>query len=101
MVSRGIALLFLGTRHTKWRWGVSPTLRPPLPPGNTRYPFYRRLGGPQGRSGRAENFDLTGIRIRIVQLLVSRKEMCQNIKLLQIMVSMYNVSVKNYKSLFT
>ena len=22
-----------------------------LPPGNTRYPFYRRLGGPQGRSG--------------------------------------------------
>ena len=31
--------------------GVSPTLRPPLPPGKTRYPFYRRLGGPQGRSG--------------------------------------------------
>ena len=26
-----------------------------LPPGKTRYPFYRRLGGPQGRSGRAEN----------------------------------------------
>ena len=23
-----------------------------LPPGKTRYPFYRRLGGPQGRSGR-------------------------------------------------
>jgi len=23
--------------------------------GKTRYPFYRRLGGPQGRSGRAEN----------------------------------------------
>jgi hypothetical protein len=23
-----------------------------LPPGNTRYPLYRRLGGPQGRSGR-------------------------------------------------
>jgi hypothetical protein len=22
-----------------------------LPPGNTRYPLYRRLGGPQGRSG--------------------------------------------------
>ena len=28
-----------------------------LPPGKTRYPFYRRLGGPQGRSGRAENLD--------------------------------------------
>jgi len=25
-----------------------------LLPGKTRYPFYRRLGGPQGRSGRAE-----------------------------------------------
>ena len=25
-----------------------------LPPANTRYPFYRSLGGPQGRSGRAE-----------------------------------------------
>jgi hypothetical protein len=23
-----------------------------LPPGKNRYPFYRRLGGPQGRSGR-------------------------------------------------
>ena len=26
-----------------------------LPPGKTRYPFYRRLGEYQGRSGRAEN----------------------------------------------
>jgi len=25
-----------------------------LPPRKARYPFYRRLGGPQGRSGRAE-----------------------------------------------
>jgi hypothetical protein len=25
-----------------------------LPPGKTRYPLYRRLGGPQGRSGWAE-----------------------------------------------
>jgi len=25
-----------------------------LPPGKTLYPFYRRLVGPQGRSGRAE-----------------------------------------------
>ena len=35
-----------------------------LPPGKTRYPFYRRLGGPQGRSGRAENLVPTGIRSR-------------------------------------
>jgi len=38
-----------------------------LPPGKTRYPFYRRLGGHQGRSERAENLVLTGIRYRTVQ----------------------------------
>jgi len=38
-----------------------------LPPGKSRYPFYRRLGGPQGRSGRAENLVPTGIRSRTVQ----------------------------------
>jgi len=43
-----------------------------LPPEKTRYPFYRRLGGPQGRSGRAENFFPTGIRSRTAQSLVSR-----------------------------
>jgi len=32
-----------------------------LPLGKTRYPFYRRLVGHQGRSGRAENLVLTGI----------------------------------------
>jgi len=51
-VSRGIALLFLGPRYTRFGWGVSPTLRPPLLPGKTRQPLYRRLGGSQGRSGR-------------------------------------------------
>ena len=33
-----------------------------LPPGKTRCPFYRRLGGPLGRSGGAENLVPTGIR---------------------------------------
>ena len=33
-----------------------------LPPGENWYPLYRRLGGPQGRSGRAENLVPTGIR---------------------------------------
>ena len=42
------------------------------PPGKTRYPFYRRLGGPQGRSGRAEILVPTGMRSRTVQPLVSR-----------------------------
>jgi len=32
-------------------WSASRPVRT-LPPGKTRYPFYRRLGGPQGRSGR-------------------------------------------------
>jgi len=29
--------------------------------GKTRYPIYRRLGGPQGRSGRTKNLVPTGI----------------------------------------
>ena len=40
-----------------------------LPLGKTRYPFYRRLGGPQGRAGRAENLTPTGIRSQTVQPL--------------------------------
>ena len=43
-----------------------------LPPGKSRYPFYRRLGVPQGRSGWAENLVSTGIRSRTVQPVVSR-----------------------------
>ena len=42
-----------------------------LSPGKIRYPFYRGLGGPQGRSGRAENLVRTGIRSRNVQPIVS------------------------------
>ena len=54
-------------------WGEWSAARPglTLPPGKTRYPFYRRLGGPQGRSGRAENLVPTGIRSRTVQPVVS------------------------------
>jgi len=45
-----------------------PAARPgrTLPPGKTRYPFYKRLGGPQGRSGGVENLVPTGIRSRTV-----------------------------------
>ena len=43
-----------------------------LPPGKTRWPFYRRLSGPQDRSGWAENLVPTGIRSRTVQPVVSR-----------------------------
>jgi hypothetical protein len=50
-MGRGIAVLFLdlGTRRV---WVVSTTPRPLYPPATTRYSLYRRLGGPQGRSGR-------------------------------------------------
>ena len=48
--SRGIALLFLdyGTRRGE---GSASCPGRTLPPGKTRYPLYRRLTGPQDRSG--------------------------------------------------
>ena len=42
-----------------------------IPPAKTRYPSYRRLGGPQCRFGRADNLVPTGIRSRTVQPVVS------------------------------
>jgi len=41
-------------------------------PGKTRYPLYKKLGGPQGRSGQAENLIPTGIQSQIIQPVVSR-----------------------------
>ena len=47
---------------------VSVTHRPPLPPGKTRYPLYRRLGGPQGWSGWVRKISLPpGFDSRTVQ----------------------------------
>ena len=43
-------------------WVVSPPPLPPLPPSTNTYPFYRRLGGQRGRSGRAKILVRTGIR---------------------------------------
>ena len=44
-----------------------------LEPGITRYPLYRRLGGPQGRSGRVRKISLPpGFDPRTVQLVASR-----------------------------
>jgi hypothetical protein len=47
---RGIALPF-HDHGTRSGWGVSVTPRPLFTPGKSRYPLYRRLGGPQDRSG--------------------------------------------------
>jgi len=55
--------------------GVSGQLHSPaaLPPGKTRYPLYRRLGGPQGRSGRVRKISpLPGFEARIVQPVANR-----------------------------
>jgi len=70
-LGRCISLLF-HDRGTRRGWVVKSMLRPHFTSGKTRYPFYRRLGGPQGRSGRAENLVPTGIRSRTVQPVVSR-----------------------------
>ena len=46
-VGRDIALLFhdCGTRRGEWSAACPGRT---LPPGKSRYPFYRRLGGPEG-----------------------------------------------------
>jgi hypothetical protein len=44
-----------------------------LPPGKTRYPLYRRLVGPQGRSGQVRKISLPpGFDPRTVQPVTSR-----------------------------
>ena len=70
--SRGIALPFHD--HGTGR-GEGSGSRPgrSLPPGKTRYPLYRKLGGPQGRSGQVRKI-LTppGFDPRTVQPVTSR-----------------------------
>ena len=70
--SRGIALLFYD-HGTRKGWGASVTPRPPLVPGKTQYPLYRRLGGPQGRSGQARKISPPlGFDPRTIQPVASR-----------------------------
>jgi hypothetical protein len=69
--SRGIALLFLdhGIRR-----GEGSASRPSrcLPPGKTRYPLYKRLGGSQGRSGQVQKISPPpGFDPRTVQPIAS------------------------------
>jgi hypothetical protein len=42
-----------------------------LPPVKTRYPYYRRLGGPQGRSEWTENLAIPGFDPRTVHPVLS------------------------------
>ena len=70
--SRGIALPF---HDHSTRRGEGSASRPgrSLPPGKTRYPLYRRLGGPQGRSGQVRKISPPpGFDPRTVQPVASR-----------------------------
>jgi len=44
--------LWLGLALLGWGWWSASRPGRTLPPGKTRYPLHRRLGGPQGPSGR-------------------------------------------------
>ena len=70
-VGRGIALLF---HDRSFRSGcvVSSTPQPQFTPGKDPVPILQEAGGPQSRSGWAENLVPTGIRFRTVQPVVSR-----------------------------
>ena len=43
-----------------------------LPPGKTRYPLHRRLGGPQERSGRTENLAPTGTKNKVAKRIIRK-----------------------------
>jgi hypothetical protein len=70
--SKCIAPLFFQPRR---KMGVGGQRHAPiaLPPGNTRHPLYRRLGGPQGWSGRVRKISPPpGFDPRTVQPVASR-----------------------------
>ena len=68
-----------------------------LPPGKTRYPFYRTLGGRQGRSGRAENLVRTGIRSRTVQPVAHENTLTCELNLENRSVGQKQMDVNNYE----
>jgi len=60
---------------TRWGggWTVSATLRPLYSEQETRYTLYRRLGGPQSRSGRVRKISRSpGFDSRTVQPVANR-----------------------------
>ena len=70
--SRDIALHF-HDHGTRRGWGVSVTLLPLFTPRKTRYPLYRKLGGPHSRSGQVRKISpSSGFDPRTVQPVASR-----------------------------
>ena len=73
MEIRHIALLYFLTSALEGGQESASRPRRNLPPGKTRYPLYRRLGGPQDRSGQVRKISpLTGFDPRTVQPVGSR-----------------------------
>jgi hypothetical protein len=75
MAQRGVEEYIYSFFNFGPRWGGWSTPRPGrfTPGKETRYPFYRRLGGPQARSGRVRKISpLLGFDPRIVQPIASR-----------------------------
>jgi hypothetical protein len=71
--SRGIALLCFLDLGCRMGDGSASRSGRFLPPGKTRYPLYRRLGGSQGRSGQVRKiFSPPGFDPRTVQPVASR-----------------------------
>jgi hypothetical protein len=66
-----------------------------LPPGKTRYPFYRRLGGTQGQSGRVRKTSPPpGFDPRTVQPLVNRYTVLPgSLPILYLRVKLYRIYV--------
>ena len=70
--SRGIALLFYDQRHYKGVRGQRQAPAALYPRGKTRYPLYRKLGGPQGRSGHVRKISPpSGLDPRAVKTVTS------------------------------
>jgi hypothetical protein len=105
--SRGIAVLVLEPRNEVGVGGqrhASAT----LPPGKEpRYAFYRKLGGPQGRSGQLRKIlPLSGFDSQTVQPLASRytvydlwpPKMCINIVNVQYHVIKYYQNLSSLSS---
>ena len=73
MESRGTALHYFLTSALEGRERSASRPGRTLPPGKTRYPLYRMLGGPQGRSGQVLKISPPpGFDPRTVQAVGSR-----------------------------
>ena len=74
------------------RWGGWSTPRPGrfTPGKDTRFPLYRRLGGPQGRSGRVRKISLPpGFDPRIAKPVASRHSTVIIMKMIILMTSKF------------